>query len=65
MKRLARYLTRYPRLRQEFRRQAGMKELTTLVDTELAGCRKTRKSTSGGMVRHGTHVLKAWSTTQT
>eukprot|EP00969_Alexandrium_andersonii_P274365 12126182-Alexandrium_andersonii.AAC.1 len=38
---------------------------TTLVDTDWAGCRKTRKSTSGGMVRHGRHVLKAWSTTQT
>eukprot|EP00969_Alexandrium_andersonii_P250357 11064677-Alexandrium_andersonii.AAC.1 len=49
LKRLARYLTRSPRLRQEFRRQAGMKDLTTLVDTDWAGCRKTRTSTSGGM----------------
>eukprot|EP00969_Alexandrium_andersonii_P041536 1820851-Alexandrium_andersonii.AAC.1 len=49
LKRLARYLTRYPRLRQEFRRQTGTKDLATLVDADWAGCRKTRKSTSGGM----------------
>eukprot|EP00969_Alexandrium_andersonii_P211431 9337587-Alexandrium_andersonii.AAC.1 len=65
LKRLARYLAKYPRMRQEFRRQAKVKELTTLVDTDWAGCRKTRKSTSGGMIKHGRHMLKAWSTTQT
>ena len=34
------------------------------VDTDYAGCRKTRKSTSGGVALIGTHLIKSWSTTQ-
>ena len=34
------------------------------VDTDWAGCPRTRKSTSGGVVMVGSHALKHWSTTQ-
>jgi len=34
------------------------------VDTDFAGCRKTRKSTSGGVLRLGEHLVKGWSQTQ-
>ena len=34
------------------------------VDTDHAGCLETRKSTSGGVVMHGNHCIKTWSTTQ-
>ena len=34
-------------------------------DTDWAGCLKTRKSTSGGCVMMGTHLIKSWSSTQT
>ena len=34
------------------------------VDTDWAGCRKTRKSTSGGVLRLGNHTVKVWSHTQ-
>ena len=34
------------------------------MDTDFAGCRETRKSTSGGILCRGVHVLKHWSTTQ-
>ena len=34
-------------------------------DTDWAGCKVTRKSTSGGMVCLGKHILKSYSTTQT
>ena len=34
------------------------------VDTDWAGCFKSRKSTSGGAIVRGTHLLKHWSTTQ-
>jgi len=34
------------------------------TDTDYAGCRDTRKSTSGGVIRLGTHVLRGWSSTQ-
>ena len=34
------------------------------VDSNWAGCRRTRKSTSGGIIRCGLHVVKTWSKTQ-
>jgi hypothetical protein len=64
LKRLGRYLigkTRYVIL---FRRQAGGAALHTQVDTDHAGCLKTRKSTSGGIIRLGKHTIRTWSLTQ-
>ena len=34
------------------------------VDSDWAGCRVTRKSTSGGLAVLGSHVIRTWSTTQ-
>ena len=34
------------------------------VDTDFAGCKNTRRSTSGGCAIRGTHLLKHWSSTQ-
>ena len=34
------------------------------TDSDWAGCRKTRKSTSGGCIMAGGHCIKAWSKTQ-
>jgi hypothetical protein len=34
-------------------------------DTDWAGCLRTRKSTSGGCLMLGQHLLKSWSSTQT
>ena len=34
-------------------------------DTDHAGCFETRKSTTGGVVMFGNHVVKHWSSTQT
>jgi hypothetical protein len=33
-------------------------------DSDWAGCRKTAKSTSGGVIMAGSHFLKGWSRTQ-
>ena len=33
-------------------------------DTDWAGCPKTRKSTSGGCLMLGGHLIKSWSSTQ-
>ena len=30
------------------------------TDADVGCCRKTRRSTSGGVLRHGEHVLCAW-----
>ena len=34
------------------------------TDTDFAGCRASRRSTSGGCALRGTHLLKHWSLTQ-
>ena len=39
--------------------------LEVFVDSDFAGCRRTRKSTNGGCLIWNGICLKAWSTTQT
>ena len=34
------------------------------TDSDFAGCKATRKSTSGGAVMYGKHLWKSWSGTQ-
>ena len=36
-----------------------------MVDTDFAGCRVTRRSTSGGVALYGSHCVRHWSSTQT
>merc|ERR1712242_409248 len=64
MKILARYLKHHPRMVTEYRRQSATPHLETWVDTDYAGCPRTRQSTSGGIVRMGNHIIKSWSATQ-
>ena len=40
------------------------KGIHTQSDTDYAGCIKTRKSTSGGVIKLGNHIIRTWSTTQ-
>jgi hypothetical protein len=63
-KRVARYLKGRPRFVLRYEYQEKPMGLTVWTDTDFAGCSKTRKSTSGGLVMHGTHVIKSWSTNQ-
>ena len=39
-------------------------DLDVYTDSDWAGCRRTRRSTSGGVIMRGTHCIKTWSTTQ-
>ena len=64
LKRLGRYLLLAPRVVQVFVWQDDPGELTTFVDSDWAGDRITRKSTSGGMVFRGHHLIKSWSSNQ-
>ena len=64
LKRLGRCLQANPRYVQEYRRQTRQADISTWVDTDYAGCIRTRKSTSGGMICLGSHFLKGWSATQ-
>ena len=64
--RLARYLEGAPRLVWVFRWQEGKDGIPPrgFSDSDWAGDRKTAKSTSGGLVMRGCHLIKAWSRTQ-
>ena len=63
VKRLGRYLRRRPRLVWQYPYQRADR-LEVYSDTDWAGCVRTRKSTSGGCLMLGAHVLKTWSATQ-
>ncbi len=64
MKRLGRNLIGKPRVVLNFDYQDKVSFLDSRVDTDHAGCIKTRKSTNGGALTFGKHCLKTWSTTQ-
>ncbi len=64
LKRAGRYLVGAPRAVQLFAWQAPQNLLEAFVDSDWAGCASTCRSTSGGVLRLGAHVLRTWSTTQ-
>ena len=54
-----------PRLVYRFNWQSTPQYLDLDVDTDFAGCKATRMSTSGGVALYGGHCLRHWSKTQT
>ena len=64
LKRTARYLVGCPRSVQTFRWQVPPSMVTTFTDSDWAGDRSSRKSTSGGVVCLGHHMIKSLSSTQ-
>ena len=66
LKRLARYLAGRPRIKVQYLYQTEEEgnQITVYSDTDFAGCRETRKSTSGGVLMIGKHLIKTWSSTQ-
>ncbi len=64
LKRLARYLKDRPRSRTIYGYQRKPEEIDVSVGTDYAGCSRTRKSTSGGVLQYGKHLIKQWSSTQ-
>lgn len=63
-KRVNRYLKGAPRLVYNFAWQPMPEFLDLNVDTDFAGRRVTRRSTSGGVALRGTHCIRHWSSTQ-
>ena len=53
-----------PRLVSRFAYEDASDEVIVEGDSDHAGCMRTRKSTSGGVIRWGRHILKWWSKTQ-
>ena len=64
LKRVARYLVGKMRLVQEYEWQELPASLHTYTDSDWAGDKESRKSTSGGAVTWGMHTLKTWASTQ-
>ena len=64
LKRLGRYLLDKPRMQQVYKWHDVQSVIKTYTDADWAGCRATRKSTTGGCVMLGAHTLKGWSKTQ-
>ena len=58
LKRLLRYLKGVPRMSLSFPWQPAQDKLNIMTDSDWAGCKDTRKSTSGGVIRYGKHVIK-------
>ena len=63
VKRLCRYLNGRRRLVFSYPFQSA-DTVECYSDTDWGGCVRTRKSTSGGCLMLGRHVLKTWSSTQ-
>eukprot|EP00439_Symbiodinium_sp_Y106_P030429 s6148_g3.t1 len=64
LKRLARYLMGKPRLVWTFADQNWVGKFVIKSDSDDAGCKETRKSTSSGSLFHGSHLIKCYSSTQ-
>ena len=58
VKNIARYLKGKPRLILEYPWQEASSEMQTYSDSDYAGCVRTRKSTTGGCMMIGRHLLK-------
>eukprot|EP00974_Lingulodinium_polyedra_P098981 9593280-Lingulodinium_polyedra.AAC.1 len=59
LRRLARYLVGRPRAVIEYRFQGEMDGFEAYSDSDWAGCRRTAKSTSGGVIMRGYHYIKS------
>ena len=64
LKRLGRYFISQPRLIIRYPWQDVPRILKVYSDADWAGCKTTRKSTSGGCIMMGEHLVKSWSKTQ-
>ena len=65
LKRVLRYLKGSPRAYFKFDWRLPQHLILGMCDSDWAGCTKTRKSTSGGVILSGKHTLMHWSSTQT
>ena len=64
LKRIGQYLKGRPRLILRYYWQSKISTVATYTDSDWAGCKKTGKSTSGGIVTIGGHVIKSYARQQ-
>ena len=61
LRRLGKYLIGRPRLIMRFDWQNMLSTIATFTDSDWAGCTQTAKSTSGGAICIGEHIIKTYS----
>ena len=64
IKRALRYLKGTPRLKYHYPWESGMGELTLYTDSDWGGDKEKRRSTSGVVILHGSHLIGHWSKLQ-
>ena len=64
LKRLARYLIKYPRAVFYYPHREPPTKIQVYSDTDWAGCIRTRKSTQGGVVLLGGCCVQSWASTE-
>ena len=64
MKRHGKYLVGTLRAMYMYPPQSKPTQIDTFVDSDLAGCKGSRRSTSGGAMTWRKHVIKTWPSTQ-
>ena len=62
--RFAKYLVGKEPVICRFDYQKENKYIDVRTDNDYEGCRETRKSTSGGLIQLGKHLIRTWSSTQ-
>ena len=61
LRRISKHLTRKPRPVMYFPWQSEEATVTTFTDSDWAGCCRTARSTSGGIITIGSHMIKTYS----
>ena len=64
LRRILRFLRKRPTTTYRYEWQDHPGELTGYTDSDWAGCKLTRRSTSGRVIVHGSHLLLHYSRTQ-
>ena len=62
LEKLIRFLEGHPIYINHYQSQGAIDSIVLWTDADFAGCRKERKSTSGGVMMMGTHVFKSGMT---
>ena len=62
--RIGRYLLGRPRMIFDFPWQSGQSMVTAYTDSDWAGCPRSARSTSGGIISIGDHMIKTYSKQQ-
>ena len=64
LKRIGRYLKLYPRCVSRYDWQLPVTTVEVFTDSDWGGDTRSRRSTSGGCIMRGGHVVSHWATTQ-